>query len=749
MLLSVCFITKNEENNIAGAIESVKNIASEIIVNDTGSTDKTIEIAQSYGCNILKSQWQYDFSKARNTALNKAKGEFILFIDADERLLEPQMLLLILGKARPQTGGWIVDVISKSMRDDGKTDEYISPQIRLFRNHPGIRYSGIVHEQIAGSISRLNFEIVRTKLKIEHRGYLSVNDVMKKQIRNLELLDKALGNTPEDSFLLFQRAKAYHFMNKNEQAEVDILKALNHSRSQGNVSPEMLNYGAGIAFSAGNRETAKERALDSIAADASQSYPYYLLGEIATSDRNFAAALNFYQNAAYFSRNDIRENKLSGDFSINSADLIFRIGRSYAGMNKLNDSLQTFLECLVTYPNDVNCLIGAANISHRLGQNDKALFYLEKAGKIAPERKEIFSFIKKIKAGRERSAAGVSGKKLLSLCMIVKNEEDNIESCIRSAKEAVDEVIVVDTGSEDKTMAIAEKAGAKVYTFPWQDDFSLARNESIKRATGEWILYLDADERLKVEYPQKLREFLTGMDSETGGVNCIIESAHSQLDGSADVHRGGYPRIFRNLGYPKVKFTGRVHEQITPSIIDAGKSIINSDVVIEHLGYNRSREDMEKKIRRNYDMLLRHVREEPLNGYAWFQLGQTLGQMKLIKEAEDAVRFAINCGNLSNTVYASAAATMAQFAGNKKNFEEALSWAEKSLEKAPGQLYSLSLKAYSLLHLGRAEEAKSQFEQLLELKKQKRGMPKAGFDIEIREEVIHKGLRMAEEKLAS
>jgi len=329
--------------------------------------------------------------------------------------------------------------------------------------------------------------------------------------------------------------------------------------------------------------------------------------------------------------------------------------------------------------------------------------------------------------------------------MIVKNEEKMLAGCLDTVKDIADEIIIVDTGSTDGTVEIAKKYNAKIFNFTWIDDFSAARNESIKHATSEWILYLDADERLTVSSQNQIRLLLSSAANEVGGYFCTIESDHSQMDGSAEKHRGGYPRLFRNLGFPNINFVGRVHEQISPSLISMKKIILVSDITIEHLGYNLSREEMDKKVRRNYNMLLAHIKDEPTNGYAWFQLGQTLGQMGIFAEAENATRFAIQCGDLSGSVYASAAATLSQFNGRKKNYEEALHWANESLSKAPNQVYGLSLKAHSLLYLGRKKEAEEIFLQALEKIKLNPQMPRSGFDIDISEEVLKKGLGMAKE----
>ena len=96
----------------------------------------------------------------------------------------------------------------------------------------------------------------------------------------------------------------------------------------------------------------------------------------------------------------------------------------------------------------------------------------------------------------------------VSLCMIVRNEERNLPSCLAGVAELVDEIIVVDTGSTDGTKEQAAKWDAKVFDFPWVDDFSAARNESLRHATGDWILWLDADDRLDAINCRRLREVL-------------------------------------------------------------------------------------------------------------------------------------------------------------------------------------------------------------------------------------------------
>src|SRR5690625_1920531 len=97
-------------------------------------------------------------------------------------------------------------------------------------------------------------------------------------------------------------------------------------------------------------------------------------------------------------------------------------------------------------------------------------------------------------------------KQTISLCMIVRNEEDHIEQALQSVKGLVDEIIIVDTGSTDQTRVICEKFNATVVRVPWTGDFAEARNESIQHATKDWILYLDADETLDKRSHKTIRQ---------------------------------------------------------------------------------------------------------------------------------------------------------------------------------------------------------------------------------------------------
>ncbi|MCX7908245.1 MAG: glycosyltransferase [Ignavibacteria bacterium] len=769
--ISVCLIVKNEERFIENCLRSVASIASEIVIVDTGSTDKTIQIASKYTDKIYFHPWNYNFAEARNYAISLCKSPFILSIDADEELQNPETVLQTLSNAKPNIGGWLVNNISFASRKSGTGfDTFASKLLRIFRNHSNIRFEGIVHEQIHESILQNNFEISDTEIIFLHYGYsLSENEMRNKQLRNLSLLLKAINKEPTNAYLYFQTAKTYLALDKLVDADHYIEEALKFAKPESATRPQTLNYGGIISFKLGDFPKAIQRARESLKLVPNQSFANFVLGETYSALTDYKSALLYYQEMEKVLRNPNPLALFVGDYFLPFESLYFRIGRCYIGLNQYKEAETYFRKGLAINPNDFDCIRGLSNALIFQNIFDEPLKILQDFKARNPNRStEVDKFVEEIislrnkfsnnlsvhtKFAKEESSERIPNdlnktiKPFITLSMIVKNEEKYLPGCLESVKDLADEIIIVDTGSTDNTKKIAQSYGAKIFDFPWKDDFSIARNEALKHSTGEWIIYLDADERIVYPPAKELINLLKNADSSIGAFYCLIESEHYQMDGSTELHRGGYPRIFRNLGYPRIKFVGRVHEQIAPSIFQNGLSIQFSDIKILHLGYNESREVMERKIQRNYKMLIEHVKEEPLNGYAWFQLGQTLAQMSLFNEAEKAIRMAIQTKSLSKSVFASAASTLAKMVGNKGYYQEALYWAEQSLSAVPDQIYALHLKAYALLYLERYEEAENLFYEVLNRIDKKKGIPLTGFDIIIPEHIVLKGLEMAKKRI--
>lgn len=214
--------------------------------------------------------------------------------------------------------------------------------------------------------------------------------------------------------------------------------------------------------------------------------------------------------------------------------------------------------------------------------------------------------------------------------MIVKNEEANLARCLSSVRSAVDEIIIVDTGSVDQTKWIAKNAGAKVISREWQDDFSIARNASVALATGEWILFLDADEALEPGSAEALRRIAEG---EHEGyfikvINLIGDA------GSVETSPDLIFRMYRNK--PQYRFRGAIHEQIVDVILEQNSQAsfqIAEDVVIRHYGYlNQQIIDKDKK-NRNLALIKKELENDPDNKTLRYHYGIELYRADQFAEA--------------------------------------------------------------------------------------------------------------------
>ncbi len=205
-------------------------------------------------------------------------------------------------------------------------------------------------------------------------------------------------------------------------------------------------------------------------------------------------------------------------------------------------------------------------------------------------------------------------RRTVSLCMIARDEEASIGLAIKSALALVDEVVVVDTGSRDNTRIIAEGYGARIVDFSWRDDFAAARNAALEEAFGDWVLVLDADERLQ---PLRPIDFQRLLNAESAAAY-RIELAGRRLDA---VPPGGHPvRLFRN--HAEIRYRSPVHEQILPTLQPwaeaRGLTVEDAPIIILHTGALRDRRA--EKRDRNLRILRRAAQEQPAEPYFEYQL---------------------------------------------------------------------------------------------------------------------------------
>ncbi|MCL2226081.1 MAG: glycosyltransferase family 2 protein [Oscillospiraceae bacterium] len=197
----------------------------------------------------------------------------------------------------------------------------------------------------------------------------------------------------------------------------------------------------------------------------------------------------------------------------------------------------------------------------------------------------------------------------LSQCMIVKDEEKNIEKALSWAKNIAFEQIVVDTGSTDRTVEIAKKMGAKVFHFEWINDFSAAKNFAIEQATGNWIAFLDADEYFSDEDAKKLMLLLKKMRSypEMHEKCLVLNVPLVNLNDQGQIGSiYDQERVFRNI--PRARFKGKIHELLDMNPEDVYRV---DEITVIHTGYSESVYEETGKAGRNIDMLRKELLERP------------------------------------------------------------------------------------------------------------------------------------------
>jgi tetratricopeptide (TPR) repeat protein len=206
----------------------------------------------------------------------------------------------------------------------------------------------------------------------------------------------------------------------------------------------------------------------------------------------------------------------------------------------------------------------------------------------------------------------------VALVMIARDESAHLERCLRSVEGLVDEVVIVDTGSRDSTVAIAGSLGAQVCSEPWNDSFSDARNASLARARADWAFWLDADEWLDTE---GRTHFAAVRDTLDDRKRLYLMTQTSPLGLTGGELRIAQPRLFRRV--PGLAWRYRVHEQVLDPCLELGFEVVSTDVIIRHSGYE-SAEAAARKRKRNLRLLELDLRDFPDDPWIHFQLGRDL-----------------------------------------------------------------------------------------------------------------------------
>lgn len=299
----------------------------------------------------------------------------------------------------------------------------------------------------------------------------------------------------------------------------------------------------------------------------------------------------------------------------------------------------------------------------------------------------------------------------LTACLIVKNEERNLPACLSSIRPYVDEIVLVDTGSTDRTVEIAGQYGARVFHFQWNDDFSAARNLSLEHATGEWVLIIDADERLLPLDAGRLRRQLRNREAQCVEISCHnVDADGNRLD--------SFPAARMFLRHPDVRYSGRVHNTLGPAFVRQGyKKTTAPWIELEHHGFISDEMRRAGKFERGLRLTRREIEEHPGRPESWMhymRMAMAVGDADEARRAMAQIAVLEKAGcrleSAQRRYFHFLSAIFFKEAGEESVFCKSL---EQGLAEFPAAPELLFEKAMGAVRRGEIRQALEQFERIL------------------------------------
>ncbi len=592
--LSLCMIVRDGAATLARAMESVRAVVDEVVVVDTGSTDASPDIARAAGAKVARVPWSDDFASARNAAIDRASGDWVLILDADEAVAHRDLETLRQALVRGHADGY--RLMTRNYTDQPHGSEYVpcagehpdfergasgeaypgwfpSHKVRLFRRREAYRFRGRIHEGVDEAILEAGGVIADLGVSVHHHGVLDPGARREKGLRYLRMGEAKAAETPEDPRAWYELGVQAYEIDELDRAKDAFSRVLDLCRD---VPPDGFRL----------------------------DMAHVMLGAVAQRHGDPAGARRHYRRAL--------------EINPGAYEAHLNLGMVLEEEGDPASALGHFERVLAIRPADLIAREGVVRL-----------------GGAVPERPAESP---PVCVETPRSVTGPDdGRTRVSLCMIVRDEAKNLPRCVRGVEALVSEVVVVDTGSTDGTPEIAGALGARVVEIPWEDDFASARNKAIDQASGDWVLVLDADEAIAPQDLETLRRALQRSDVAgyrmpsrnytdqvhgSGFTPCSGEYPAHETDPAGAKIPGWYPtykvRLFRRT--PEIRFRGRVHEMVDEGLMESGGRIADLAVPVHHYGVFDPGLRA-KKGQRYLRLGEAKVREEPGDARAWFELG--------------------------------------------------------------------------------------------------------------------------------
>ena len=614
MKLTIGMIVKNEEKWLDKCLSAIRpildNVDCELIITDTGSTDRTVEIAEKYTDKILHFDWINDFSAARNFGLEQAKGEWFMFLDADDifRSCDNVIAFFNSGEYRKYNSATYV---SRNLTQNGVGSDLAVR--RLTKILPETRFNGVIHEHL----NTHGAPVKHLQDIADHYGYVYNTDAdrKKKFDRNYFLLLKKYEQVKDKNPMIYAElydTLAVGFRQKEADDYLDkgIEWCIEHE------NPILL-----LLYCKKARHLLFEKQNDKALEVCGQYFdmsPKIRRGTVVSDAEILVIKATVYYRQEQFEKcfdalcsffavyDDIRsgaldtEDKMYGSLSLASdSNYISYIGQLLVcGLNTCNYGGTVSLLSKLTlksYPADNDTIESIVSLEAAL--LEKAGY--DKLGNLCSQlndygREKLMALV------GQRTTRAPEGETILTVGMIVKNEEKYLDKCLSAIKPILDnvssELIITDTGSTDRTVEIAKKYTDKVLHFNWTDDFAAARNTAFEAACGKWFMFLDADEIFR-SCDNIITFFNSGEYRKFNSATFLINNL-TRDGGAGSAFRAQRLTCIK----PGTRFTGRVHELLNTY----GEPIKHLGDTADHYGYMFADDaEAKKKSERNTKLLLK------------------------------------------------------------------------------------------------------------------------------------------------
>lgn len=468
----------------------------------------------------------------------------------------------------------------------------------------------------------------------------------------------------------------------------------------GNTSAAVHNLHGILAFEAGKRSEAEEYFRTAIKRDPGFADSFTSLGVLAWADGRFAEALDLLERGFLLSPT--------------SRDSVERYHAAIQDPDHLERGIRTFTEARRLFPRNHRITFLLIDLLLRSDQQEKALQLIQEAIlEFGLPEGLLEATLPLREALGPQEPADPNAPASLTVCMIAKNEEANLPRCLSSLLPLADEIIIVDTGSDDRTRDLARIFGAKVYDFSWNGDFSTARNESLSHASCRWILVMDADEVLSPQDHERLRQLLSEKAAMPHALAIVSRNYMLQVNREKwQANDGRYPleeaaggwvpstkvRIFPNgMG---IVFENPIHEIVEPSLERSGIPVSDCNIPVHHYGFLDEERITAKKLS-YYELGIKKLAEKENDLKALYELAVQAGELARHEEAVDLWKKALDLNPTMDVAWFNLGYNLLMLS----RFEESAQASRKALDLKPGYREVITNLAMCELCIGSTDEA--------------------------------------------